>query len=99
MYMAHHRSNDDCLEGKRENYQVSSVQYCVQKLCTVQCTHTYDMNKPNSYLLVRFSFSVIILCYSLFVYVCFCVIVFQYCAKILARKNVSEVAYFVSSGT
>ena len=41
----HHRSNGDCLEGKRENYQVCSVQYCVQQLCTVQCTH---MNGPNS---------------------------------------------------
>ena len=29
----------DCLEGKRENYQVCSVQYCVQQLCTLQCTH------------------------------------------------------------
>ena len=35
----HHRSNGDCLEGKRENYQVCSVQYCVQQLCTVQCTY------------------------------------------------------------
>ena len=26
----HHQSNGDCLEGKRENYQVCSVQYCVQ---------------------------------------------------------------------
>ena len=34
----HHRSNGDCLEGKRENYQVCSVQYCAQQLCTVQCT-------------------------------------------------------------
>jgi len=34
----HHRSNGDCLEGKEENYQVCSVQYCVQQLCTVQCT-------------------------------------------------------------
>ena len=34
-----HRSNGDCLEGKTENYQVCSVQYCVQQLCTVQCTH------------------------------------------------------------
>ena len=33
----HHRSDGDCLEGKRENYQVCSVQYCVQ-LCTVPCT-------------------------------------------------------------
>ena len=28
-----------CLEGKGENYQVCSVQYCVQQLCTVRCTH------------------------------------------------------------
>ena len=35
----HHRSCGDCLEGKGENYQVRSVQYCVQQLCTVQCTH------------------------------------------------------------
>ena len=35
----HHRSSGDCLEGKRENYQVCSVQYCVQQLCTVNCTH------------------------------------------------------------
>jgi len=26
----HHRSNGDCLEGKGENYQACSVQYCVQ---------------------------------------------------------------------
>ena len=26
----HHRSNGDCLESKRENSQVCSVQYCVQ---------------------------------------------------------------------
>jgi len=41
----HHRSDGDCLEGKRENYQVCSVQYCVQQLCTVQCTH---MNRSNN---------------------------------------------------
>ena len=35
----HHRSCGDCLEGKGENYQVCSVQYCVQQLCTVRCTH------------------------------------------------------------
>jgi len=34
----------------------------VQQLCTVQCTH---MNEPNSCLLIRFSFSVSKLCYSL----------------------------------
>ena len=32
-------SNSDCLEGKKENYQVCSVQYCVQQLCTVNCAH------------------------------------------------------------
>jgi len=37
----HHRSNGDCLEGKRENYQVCSVQYCVQQLCTAQCAHIW----------------------------------------------------------
>ena len=37
----HHWSNDDCLEGKREKYQVCAVQYCVQQLCTVQCTHIW----------------------------------------------------------
>ena len=30
-----------CLEGKRENYQVCSVQYFVQQLYTVQCTHIW----------------------------------------------------------
>jgi len=29
------------LERKRETYQVSSVQYCAQQLCTVQCTDTW----------------------------------------------------------
>ena len=37
----HHRSNGDCLEGKRLNYQVSSVQYCVQQLYTMNCTHIW----------------------------------------------------------
>jgi len=37
----HHRSSGDCLEGKRENYQVCSVQYCVQQLYTVNCTHIW----------------------------------------------------------
>ena len=31
----HHRSCGDRLEGKGGNYQVCSVQYCVQQLCTV----------------------------------------------------------------
>ena len=43
----HHRSSGDCLEGKRENYRVCSVQYCVQQLCTMQCTHTYDQTNSS----------------------------------------------------
>ena len=49
----------------RENYQACSVQYYVQLLCTVQCTY---LNRHNSCLLVRFSFSVVILCVT--VYLC-----------------------------
>ena len=37
----HHRSCGDRPEGKGENYQVCSVQYCVQQLCTVRCTHIW----------------------------------------------------------
>ena len=37
----HHQRCGDCLEGKGENYQVCSVQYCVQQLCTVWCTHIW----------------------------------------------------------
>jgi len=37
----HHLSNGDCLEGKGGNYQVCSVQYCAQQLCTVRCTHIW----------------------------------------------------------
>jgi len=37
----HHRSCGDRLEGKGENYQACSVQYCVQQLCTVWCTHIW----------------------------------------------------------
>jgi len=37
----HHKSIDDCLEGKWENYHICSVQYFVQQLCTVQCTHIW----------------------------------------------------------
>jgi len=60
-----HPSSDDCLVGKRENYRLCSAQYCGQHLCSVQCTH---MNRPSIYLLVTFSFSVVMLC----VKVCLC---------------------------
>jgi len=84
----HYRSNDDCLERKKKNYQICSVQYCVQQLCTVQCTHTwtyaYDLTVVHwsglAFSVVILCVTVylcsillfgIILCYSLFVYVCF----------------------------
>ena len=39
----HHRRNGDCLEGKIENYQVCSVQYCAQQSYCAQCNaHTYE---------------------------------------------------------
>jgi len=74
----HHRSNGDCLEGKRENYQVCCVQYCVQQLYTVNCTH---MNRTNSCLDWVLSlwahFSVL---RFIFVYVLFCV--WLYCMHV-----------------
>ena len=36
-----HRRSGDCLEGKRENYHVCSVQYYVQQLYTMNCTHIW----------------------------------------------------------
>ena len=42
----HHRRCDDRLEGKGENYQVCSVQYCVQLLS--QCdAHTYEQTNSS----------------------------------------------------
>ena len=40
----HRQNNGDCLEGKRENYQVCSVQYCVQQLCNA---HTYEQTNSS----------------------------------------------------
>jgi len=73
-------SNGDCLEGRRENYQVCYVLYCVQQLCTVQWTDlavVLSVRFSFSVVLhvlqsicVRFSFFWIILCDSLYVCVC-----------------------------
>ena len=35
-----HGSNGDCVQGKTENYH-AFVQYCVEQLCTVRCTHIW----------------------------------------------------------
>jgi len=53
----HHWSNGDCLEGKREDYQVCSVQYCVQHLCTVQCAHMKRSNSCLNWLDLAFWFT------------------------------------------
>jgi len=72
---------------------------CVTIVHSVMHTH---LNKPNSCLLLRFSF--LGLCrVRLFVYMCFCCVRFSFfstvlSAKRLARKNVSKMIYFVSSG-
>ena len=72
----HYRSSDDCLEGKGENYQVCSVQYYVQQLCTVQCTH---MNRPNSSLdSVLSHWAHFTLLRFFFVYVCILFITLYY---------------------
>ena len=56
---------DDCLECKRGNYQVCSIQYCVQPtLCTV---HTH-MSWPNMRLFSFYRQSEVILC--VVVYLC-----------------------------
>ena len=71
----HHRSNGDCLEGKGENYQVCSVQYCVQQLYTVQhsAMHTH-MNRPNSSLDWVCLTGPISLCLDSFFMVYYCVL-------------------------
>ena len=65
----HHWSNDDCLEGKWENYQVYSVQYCAQQLCTVH-THMNTPNRSLDWVLSHWArFTVL---RSIFMYVCMC---------------------------
>ena len=107
-------TNEGSLEGKREKYQVCSVQYCVQQLCTVQCTCT---NRPNScsldlaslwlycmlqFIRVRFSF-LGLFCVIFYLCVCFCCVTFRFFSNMptdgLARKHVSKMTYFASSWT
>jgi len=66
----HHRSNGDCLEGKRETYQVCSVQYSAQQMCIVQCTHIWtDLTVLwNGFCLT----GPISLCLDSFLYVYYC---------------------------
>jgi len=80
----HRQSNDDCLEGERENYQGCSVQYCVQQLCTLQCTHIWTDPRVVYWLDLAFLWLIVLqstcvrfiflglFCVSLLVYVCFC---------------------------
>jgi len=75
------------MDGKKENYQVCSVQYCVQQLCTVQCT---EVNRPNSNCWLDSAFLWLSACYGLsvldltfwdyfvFAYVRFCCVRFSF---------------------
>jgi len=73
----HHRSSGDCLEGKRHNYQVCSVQYCVQQFHTVNCTHIWT---DLTVLWIGYCLTVpISLCLDHFVYVLFCVWLYIAC--------------------
>jgi len=90
----HRQSNDDYLEGKRENYHVC----CVQFVCNscAQCSAHTHMNRPNSCLLVRFSFYVVIFCVSLsmldLVFLgLFCVIVYLCMCAFVTLDLVSSV--------
>jgi len=80
----HDRSNDDCLEGKKENYQVCSVQYCAQQLCTMQCRDIWtDLTVvcwlDLQFICVRFSFWGL---FYVIVYLCICAFVvrFSFCS-------------------
>jgi len=70
----HHRSNGDWLEDKRENYQVCSVQYCVQQLCIYeQTTRRLDwvLSHWAHFTVLRFIF---VFCVSLYI-ACMCRII------------------------
>ena len=68
----HLPSSGDCLEGKGENYQVCSVQYCVQQLCTVRCTHIWtDYNSSLDWVLSHWAhFTVLRFIFVLCITVC-----------------------------
>ena len=69
----HHRSSGDCLEGKRENYQVCSVQYWVQQLYTYSelHRHTNRLNSSLDWVLSHWAHFTVLK--FIFVYVEFCV--------------------------
>jgi len=72
----HHRSNGDSLEGKSENYQVCSVQYCVQHVHSAMHTHTNRRNSSLDWVLshwVHFTVCRFIFVYALFCVHCMCV--------------------------
>ena len=67
----HHRSNGDCLQGKRENYHVCSVQYCVQQLYSELHTHMNRTNSSLDWVLSHWAHFTVLR--FIFVYVLFCV--------------------------
>ena len=73
----HHRRCGDRLEGKGENYQVCSVQYCVQQLCTMRCTH---MNRLTVLWIGFCLTGPISLCLDSFLHV-LCVLLYTVCMR------------------
>jgi len=67
----HHRSNGDRLQGKRENYQVCSVEYCVQQLYSELHTHINRTNSSLDWVLSHWAHFTVLR--FIFVYVLFCV--------------------------
>jgi len=56
----HHRSNDDCLEGERENYQLCSVQHC--------CATVVHSEHLCLTVVCWLNFSVVILCVTVYLF-------------------------------
>jgi len=80
----HHRSNGDCLEGKRENYHVCSVQYCVQQLYTVNCTLIWTELIWTDWVLSHWAHFTVLR--FIFVYVLFCVWLYIACMCSLVTR-------------
>jgi len=106
-----HLNSGVCLEDKREDNQNCSVLCCVWQLCTMIRTHMWTV---LTFLHVRFTFLLCVylgfvfcvlfhvsLGHFVLVLLAFCCVgfsFFQYLAKRLAGKNISEMTCFVSHG-
>jgi len=70
----HHWSNDDCLEGNKENYQVCSVQYIVRSNYAQCNAHTYEQtNSSLDWVLSRWAHFTVLRFISVYVLLHACV--------------------------